>query len=346
MEAIVTGCRGLIGREAVRQLLDKGYTVTGVDSNMRKHFFGEEASTFEENDVVRSKNFRFYSFDIRDHDNMKRLFKERRNRIAVVVHTAAQPSHDYAKDEPLLDFDINARSTLMLLNFTHKYSPEAFFVHCSTSKVYGDRPNSLPFSELDTRWDLPDYHHYYNGIKEDMSIDQSKHSLFGCSKLAGDIYVQEFGRYFGLKTALFRPGCLTGPSHKGTQLHGFLAYLAKCAVKDIPYTIIGHKGKQVRDNIHAADFVSALLMTTSIPRYGEVYNFGGGRYSNCSTLEAVATLNHITGKEMKTVYEETPRKGDHIWYIGSCSKFLEHYPTYKYNYSQRRILEELVASNA
>jgi CDP-paratose 2-epimerase len=274
---------------------------------------------------------------------MKRIFKERRNRIDVVIHTAAQPSHDFSAKELMLDFDINARGTAQLLYFTHRYSPDAYFVHCSTSKVYGDRPNSLPFVELDTRFDLPTNHKYYNGITEDMSIDQSKHSPFGCSKASADLYVQEFGRYFSLKTALFRPGCLTGPSHKGTQLHGFLAYLTRCAVKDIPYTIIGHVGKQVRDNINMVDFAKALItVAEGPPRFGEVYNFGGGRYSNCSTIEAISILEKFTGKKMDITYEPTPRIGDHIWYIGSTQKFLDHYPKFTYQYTQQGMIEEMV----
>lgn len=338
--ALVTGSNGLIGSEISRQLLEKRYKVLGVDADLRKYFFGEDCST-EENKPLH-KNFVSYVFDIRDNEQLERIFSSYRGEIDLIFHTASQPAHDWAVKEPLTDFDINARATLNLLRLTQKYCPNAYFVHCSTSKVYGDNPNRLPFIETDTRWDLTKFHRFYDGITEDFSIDGSTHSLFGCSKTAGDLYVQEYGRYFGLKTALFRPGCLTGPAHRGTKLHGFLNYLVKCAKHDIPYQIIGYDGKQVRDNIHAKDFAKALIMTTTVPQYGAVYNFGGGRHSSHSILEVLLYLEEKLGKDIVTTYEPTPRIGDHQWYIGSTKKFLLDYPDFKYEYGPYEIIDEIL----
>jgi len=338
MTVIVTGSNGLIGREVALQLLAQGHHVIGIDADLRAYFFGPEASTA--GNEIKKKNFRFLDYDIRNTDAIESIFQT--FIIEAVFHTAAQPAHDWAVKEPLVDFDINARSTVNLLRCTQKYAPDAYFVHCSTSKVYGSNPNELPFVDRGTRWDLEKTHPEYNGIREGFSVDGSTHSLFGCSKLTGDIYVQEYGRYFGLKTALFRPGCLTGPNHKGTKLHGFLNYLVKCAKEDIPYQIIGYDGKQVRDNIHAKDFAKALILTTTKPQYGAVYNFGGGRHSNHSMLESILHLEEKLGRPVKTTYEPTPRIGDHKWYIGSCEKFLTDYPEFKYEYGPWDLIDEIL----
>jgi len=339
--AIVTGCNGLIGSEISRQLLDQGLEVLGIDADLRAYFFGPECST--KSNTPKGKNFHLFEYDIRDDASLERfIFKEYSENIKYVFHTAAQPAHDYAVKEPLTDFDINARATVNLLHCAQKYAPESYFVHCSTSKVYGSNPNKLPFIDAQTRYDLEKTHPEYNGIREDFPISNATHSLFGCSKAAGDLYVQEYGRYFGLKTAVFRPGCLTGPQHKGTKLHGFLNYLIKCAKENIPYQIIGYEGKQVRDNIHAKDFAKALIMVTTKPQYGTVYNFGGGRHSNCSILEAVLYLEEKLGRQIKTTYEPTPRIGDHKWYIGNSEKFLNDYPDFKYLYNQYDILDEMI----
>lgn len=338
--AIVTGCNGLVGQEVTKQLLEQGYEVIGLDNDSRRKFFGEEGSTF--GNESRHRNFQFWPVDVCETEQINDLFEQYRSDITTVIHTAAQPAHEWATGHILADFDINARATVGLLNATHRYSPDAFFVHCSSSKIYGDHPNNLPFIEYEKRFDLPERHVYYNGLLEDLPVDQSIHSFYGCSKYASDLYVQEFGRYFGLKTAAFRPGCLTGPGHKGVPMHGFLSYLVKCGATGIPYTILGHKGKQVRDNIHAVDFAKALILTTTMPKYGEVYNFGGGRYSNCSTLEAIDMIQEVTGRPMNIQHDSNPRKGDHIWYIGSTEKFLRHYPSFTYQYSQEDILREMV----
>lgn len=290
--AIVTGSAGLIGSEAVRMFAAKGMDVIGVDNGMRSYFFGQEASTAWNRDRLLSQVpvYRHESLDIRDQEAVFKLFKEVGKDVAVVVHCAAQPSHDWAANEPITDFTINANGTLVMLEATRLHCPEVPFIFTSTNKVYGDTPNRLPLEERETRWELPDSHPYGpHGIDESMSIDQTLHSVFGASKVSADVMVQEYGRYFGMKTVCFRGGCLTGPNHSGTPLHGFLAYLVRCAITGDQYTVLGYKGKQVRDNIHAEDLVSAFWHFCQAPRSGEVYNIGGGRFSNCSMLEAIAT---------------------------------------------------------
>ena len=279
--------------------------------------------------------------DIRDADAINSLFAEFGSDVTLVVHTAAQPSHDWAAKEPLTDFNVNANGTLHLLEATRNHCPEAVFIFTSTNKVYGDTPNRLPLVELDTRWEIEESHPYQIGIDENMSIDHTKHSLFGASKVAADVLVQEYGRYFGMKTAVFRGGCLTGPAHAGAELHGFLAYLMKCIVEKNPYRIFGYKGKQVRDNIHCNDLVSAFLHFYKNPRCGEVYNIGGSRHSNCSMLEAIAIGEELSGNKLDYTYLEDNRVGDHIWYISDVRKFQEHYPDWSYQYNQRDILEEI-----
>lgn len=342
--AIVTGSAGLIGSEAVRMFAAKGMDVIGVDNGMRSYFFGQEASTAWNRDRLLSQVpvYRHESLDIRDQEAVFKLFKEVGKDVAVVVHCAAQPSHDWAANEPITDFTINANGTLVMLEATRLHCPEVPFIFTSTNKVYGDTPNRLPLEERETRWELPDSHPYGpHGIDESMSIDQTLHSVFGASKVSADVMVQEYGRYFGMKTVCFRGGCLTGPNHSGTPLHGFLAYLVRCAITGDQYTVLGYKGKQVRDNIHAEDLVSAFWHFCQAPRSGEVYNIGGGRFSNCSMLEAIATCEKLAGKKMNLQYSETNRIGDHIWWISDTRKFQAHYPQWKQEYNIERILFEI-----
>ena len=296
---VVTGAAGLIGSEAVRFFADKGQTVVGIDNDMRSYFFGRTASTNWNRDVLLERYDEAYihrDIDIRDDAAIQGVFSEYGSDIALVIHTAAQPSHDWASKEPQTDFTVNANGTLTLLEACRKYSPLSVFIFTSTNKVYGDTPNRLPLHRLETRWEIDADHPYCEGIDESMSVDASVHSLFGASKLAADILVQEYGRYFGMKTVVFRGGCLTGPAHAAAELHGFLAYLMHCAVKGQPYTIYGYEGRQVRDNIHSFDLVSAFNECFKHPRCGEVYNIGGSRFSNCSVLEAISLCEGITGK--------------------------------------------------
>ena len=341
--AIVTGSGGLIGSEACKSLDKEGFTVVGVDNDMRAYFFGKEASTQSNNQqlVETLNNYISRNVDIRDVDAINALFAEFGSDVTLVVHTAAQPSHDWAAKEPLTDFNVNANGTLHLLEATRNHCPEAVFIFTSTNKVYGDTPNRLPLVELDTRWEIEESHPYQIGIDENMSIDHTKHSLFGASKVAADVLVQEYGRYFGMKTAVFRGGCLTGPAHAGAELHGFLAYLMKCIVEKKPYRIFGYKGKQVRDNIHCNDLVTAFLHFYKNPRCGEVYNIGGSRHSNCSMLEAITIGEELSGNKLDYTYLEDNRVGDHIWYISDVRKFQGHYPDWSYQYNQRDILEEI-----
>lgn len=341
---IVTGSAGLIGSETVIFFAQKGFTIVGIDNDMRAHFFGQEASTRWNRMQMEARvpNYQHVEADIRDSEAMGRLFSRYGGAITGVIHTAAQPSHDWAARDPMLDFTVNANGTLVLLEMTRKYCPEAVFIFTSTNKVYGDTPNSLPLVELETRWELQNHPYAEHGIDEQMSIDQSKHSLFGASKVAADVLVQEYGRYFGLKTGVFRGGCLTGPAHSGTELHGFLAYLAKCAVTGKPYTVFGYKGRQVRDNIHSHDLVQMLWHFFQAPLAGEVYNAGGSRHSNCSMQEAIGLCEELTGREMSIRYAQENRAGDHIWWISDVRKFRSHYPDWQYNYDIRGILEEIV----
>ena len=341
---IVSGSAGLIGSETVRFFANKGLDVIGIDNDMRADFFGSEASTDWNRQLLEKEipNYRHMNLDIRDETQMQNLFRECASDLSGVIHCAAQPSHDWAARDPFKDFTVNANGTLVLLEMTRKYVPEAVFIFTSTNKVYGDLPNSLPLVEKETRWELEDHSYAEFGIDEAMSIDQSKHSLFGASKVAADILVQEYGRYFGMKTGIFRGGCLTGPAHSGTQLHGFLAYLAKCVVNGNPYTVFGYKGKQVRDNIHSHDLVNMFWQFYLKPRIGEVYNAGGSRHSNCSMLEAINICEELSGREMIWTYEENNRVGDHIWWISDVRKFKSHFPEWEYCYGIREILEEIV----
>lgn len=342
--ALITGSSGLIGSQAVEFFIERDFKVVGIDNDMRAYFFGKEASTLEVciyiQDTFKDK-YVHYSVDIRDRQKLEEIFKKHSSDL--IIHTAAQPSHDWASREPFTDFDINAAGTLNLLENFRKYCPEAVFIFTSTNKVYGDTPNKLPLIELETRWELPEGHNFYNGIDESMSIDYSLHSLFGASKLAADILVQEYGRYFGLKTASFRAGCLTGHLHKGAELHGFLAYLAKCIATGRKYTIYGYKGKQVRDNIHSFDLVNAFWHFYRNPKSGEVYNIGGSRYSNISIKEAISYFEKTYNKKANIVYSDQNRKGDHIWYISCVDKFKSHYPEWNYSYDIYKIRDDICA---
>lgn len=340
-KVLITGSAGLIGSESVRFFAKRGFVVYGIDNNMRAYFFGKEASTAWNRKLLEKefKNYKHFSVDIRKEKKISEIFEN--NRFDLIIHTAAQPSHDWAAKEPITDFTVNALGTLILLENLRKHCPEAVFIFTSTNKVYGDRLNSLPLVELDTRYELPPEHRYYKGIDETMSIDDSKHSIFGVSKIAADLMVQEYGKYFGLRTCVFRGGCLTGPAHSGTKLHGFLAYLAKCITTGQKYTILGYKGKQVRDNIHSYDLVNAFYHVYQNPRCGEVYNMGGSRHSNVSMIEAIGKIEDILGKKANYEYKEENRIGDHIWYISDVSKFKKHYPQWDYQYNIDQILEEI-----
>jgi CDP-paratose 2-epimerase len=342
--AIITGSAGLIGSEAVKFISDKFDVVAGIDNNLRKYFFGEDGSNEWNQSRLREEhsNYRHHDIDIRDAGALEKLFREYNREIRLVLHTAAQPSHDWAAKEPFTDFTVNANGTLNMLEMTRKFCPEAVFIFTSTNKVYGDTPNRLPLREMESRWEIDGNHPYYSkGIDEQMSIDHSKHSLFGASKVAADILVQEYGRYFGMKTGVFRGGCLTGPNHSGAKLHGFLSYLMKCAITGDRYTIFGYKGKQVRDNIHSYDLVNMFWHFYNDPRPGEVYNAGGGRHSNCSMLEAIGLCERITGNKMNYTYQEDNRIGDHIWWISDVTRFKTHYPEWNWKYDLTDILTEI-----
>jgi len=344
--AIVTGSAGLIGSEACKEFHRRGFDVAGIDNDMRARFFGAEASTLPNRRGLESSlaRYRHFDTDIRDASAVSAVFERYRKDTSVVIHTAAQPSHDWAARDPFTDFGVNANGTLNLLEATRRHCPDAVFIFTSTNKVYGDAPNRLPLRELPLRWEIDPSHPYAQGIDEQMTIDQSKHSLFGASKAAADLLVQEYGRYFGMKTVSFRGGCLTGPAHAGAELHGFLAYLMKCTVTGKPYRVFGYKGKQVRDNIHSHDLVDAFWEFFQAPRSAEVYNIGGSRHSNCSMLEAIALCGEISGRKLDWTYVEDNRIGDHIWYISDVRKFQSHYPNWRFRYNVRQILEEIYAA--
>lgn len=342
--AVVTGSAGLIGSEAAVFFADLGFEVVGIDNNMRELFFGAEASTRWNRERLERElgpRYTHYDLDIRDRDAIARLFWRYAGSIDLVIHAAAQPSHDWAARDPFTDFTVNASGTLNLLEAARAFARDAAFIYTSTNKVYGDTPNRLPLVELERRWEISPDHTYVNGIREDMSIDQTLHSLFGASKVAADVLVQEYGRYFGLRTACFRGGCLTGPRHSGTELHGFLAYLMKCATTGAHYTVFGYKGKQVRDNIHSADLIRGFYEFYKAPRVGEVYNIGGGRQSNCSVLEAIDLCEEISGRKLDWSYVPQNRTGDHIWWISDIGKFASQYPEWRMEYTVPRILREI-----
>jgi CDP-paratose 2-epimerase len=336
----------LVGAETVKLLVGKGLDVVGVDNDMRRVFFGPDASTaWQAGELARNHpRYRHVVSDIRDTRAMQALFAGHGHDIVAVVHCAAQPSHDWAASDPMLDFSVNATGTLTLLEATRKHAPNAAFIFVSTNKVYGDRPNFLPLVEQPTRFELSSAHAWAaHGIPEEMPVDACLHSVFGASKLAADVMVQEYGRYFGLRTGCFRGGCLTGPGHSGAQLHGFLAYLVKCAVEGRPYTVFGHLGKQVRDNIHAADLARAFWCFIEDPAPGEVFNIGGGRHANCSVIEAIAMVEALEGRTMSWSHMDAPRTGDHQWWISDVRKFRARYPLWDYAYDIKAIVGDIHA---
>ena len=344
--ALITGSAGLVGSESVRFFASKFDRIIGIDNDMRAYFFGKEASTSWNLECLKNTvpNYEHHHTDIRSYPELERIFRTYSSGIKLVVHAAAQPSHDWAAKEPVTDFTVNANSTLNLLELTRLECPAAVFVFTSTNKVYGANPNQLPLVEMETRWEVDASHPYQeHGIDERMSLDHTIHSIFGASKMAADVLVQEYGRYFNLKTGVFRGGCLTGPNHSGAQLHGYLSYLMKCNLTKTPYTIFGYQGKQVRDNIHSHDLVNMFWHFFQNPRAGEVYNAGGSRFSNCSILEAIAICEEITGNKMNHLYSRENRIGDHIWYISDVRKFRSHYPDWEYRFGIREILESLYA---
>ncbi|MEU5547995.1 NAD-dependent epimerase/dehydratase family protein [Streptomyces sioyaensis] len=346
--AIVTGSAGLIGSQSVRHFAALGLDVVGIDNDMRARFFGPEGSTAWNAECLSAalgSAYAHHGVDVRDREALPAIFRRYGKDIVVVIHAAAQPSHDWASNDPVTDFDINAVGTLNVLECVREHCPDAPLIHCSTNKVYGDRPNTLPLVEGETRWEIEPGHPYAAGITEDMPIDSCLHSIFGASKVAADVMVQEYGRYFGLKTACFRGGTLTGPAHSATELHGFLAYVMKCAMERRPYRLIGYKGKQVRDAIHSQDVVAAFEAFFRSPRCGEVYNLGGGRHSNTSNLEAIALAEKISGNEMNVTHVEQARVGDHMWWIGSNARFKEHYPQWQPVHDVPMILEEIHEAN-
>ncbi len=341
--ALVTGSAGLIGSESCRRFHAEGMDIAGIDNDMRARFFGPEASTTATRRSL-EKSLRNYSHtdaDIRDLDAVRKVFQKYGGAIRAVIHTAGQPSHDWAARDPHTDFGVNATGTLNLLEAARECCPEAAFIFTSTNKVYGDTPNRLPLLELESRWEIDPAHPYLEGVDETMSIDQTTHSLFGASKTAADLLVQEYGRYFGMRTVCFRAGCLTGPAHAGTELHGFLAYLMKCTVAGRPYRVFGYKGKQVRDNIHSHDLVEAFWQFFQAPRSGEVYNIGGSRHSNCSMIEAIELCERLSGRKLDWTYLDENRIGDHIWWISDVRRFQQHFPGWKYRYDLPAILREI-----
>ncbi len=341
MKALITGSAGLVGSESARFFSKKGFDIIGIDNDMRKSFFGEDASTLWNRGLLQEEipSYAHMDIDIRDKAEIDNIFKN--NTFDIVIHAAAQPSHDWAASDPETDFTVNTNGTLVLLEAFRKYSPGAVFIFTSTNKVYGDTPNALPFIELQSRYELPEDHRFYKGIDETMAIDQSTHSLFGVSKASADLLVQEYGRYFKLKTVSFRGGCITGPAHSGAQLHGFLSYLIRCILAGEKYTINGYKGKQVRDNIDSYDLVNAFYHFYKNPKHGEVYNMGGARRSCISVLESVEKIEAITGKTANLEYKNTPRIGDHIWYISDISKFKRDYPDWESRHTIDDILRRM-----
>ena len=341
--ALVTGSSGLIGSESVSYLCSNGYEVIGIDNNLREFFFGKEASTHWNTarlSKLYSNNFKALNIDIRDYNNLEAVFKD--IPFDLIIHAAAQPSHDWAAKDPQTDFSVNANGTLNLLELTKNYRPKATFIFTSTNKVYGDNPNKLPLIELNTRYEIKPDNQYWNGIHEEMSIDHTTHSLFGVSKTSADLLTQEYSRYFGLKTAVFRGGCLTGPMHSSAELHGFLAYLVKCIVNETPYTIFGYKGKQVRDNIHSKDLIQMFIEFHNNPKNNAVYNAGGGRNNSISILEAIEKISSVAKKTPIIKVNQENRIGDHKWYITNSSKFQKDYPNWKISYSLENLIEEMV----
>ena len=341
---LITGSSGLVGSESVNFFSKKGFDVIGIDNNLRKFFFGNDGSTIKiKNNLIKiNKQFKHYNTDIRNYKALEQIYKKFKKNIYLIIHCAAQPSHDYGKKFPILDFNVNATGTLNLLELTKKYCPYAPFIFMSTNKVYGDNPNKLKIIEKKNRWELKENDKYFKGIDENFSIDNCTHSFFGVSKTYADLIVQEYGKNVGLKTVCFRGGCITGPNHSGAKLHGFLSYLVKVSMAKKKYSLIGYKGKQVRDNLHSYDLVNSFWEFFKKPTSGEVYNMGGGRYSNCSIIEALDLVEAAAKISIKREILKKPRVGDHIWYISNLSKFKKHYPNWKQKYNTKKIIHELV----
>ena len=339
---LVTGSNGLVGSEASKFFIQKGFQVIGIDNNLRRHFFGKDGDTSKiKKNLNTLSNYNHKNIDIRNKKKLFDIFKKNKSKIKLIIHTAGQPSHDWATKDINLDFEVNTIGTLNLLELLKKFCPKAVFIYTSTNKVYGDNPNKIKLKETSTRYN-PSLKKYKKGFNEKLSIDDCVHSFFGSSKLAADIYVQEYGKNFKLKTASFRAGCITGPQHAGAELHGFLSYLVKSCIKKRTYKLIGYKGKQVRDNIHSYDLIQSFWNFYKSPRIGEVYNIGGGIKSNCSILEAIKYIEQKIGKKIKLKKINKPRVGDHIWYISNISKFKKHYPNYNQKYNTKKILDELI----
>ena len=345
---LITGSSGLVGSESVNFFSKKGFDVIGIDNNLRKFFFGNDGSThWVKNKLLKTnKNFKSLNLDIRNYNGLKKVFKKYKKNISLIIHCAAQPSHDYGKNFPKIDFSVNATGTLNLLELTKKYCPNSPFIFMSTNKVYGDNPNNLKFLQKNKRWELKKTNKYYKGIDEKFSIDNCTHSFFGVSKTYADLIVQEYGKNIGLKTVCFRAGCITGPNHSGAKLHGFLSYLVKNSLNKKQYSIIGYKGKQVRDNLHSYDLTNCFWEFYKKPKKGEVYNIGGSRYSNCSIIEAIDLIENYAKIKVKKNLIKTNRIGDHIWYISNINKFRKDYPNWKQKYNTKKIIEELINFNA
>jgi len=343
---LITGSCGLVGSESVKFFSSKGFDVVGVDNNFRLKLFGKDGDiNWIKNKLIKDyKNYTHKNIDIRNYSALEKIFRKYKNSIKLVIHSAAQPSHDWAKTKPFVDFGINALGTLNILDLTKKYSNNASFIFMSTNKVYGDNPNLLPLRELESRWEISKKHKYFRGINESMNMDNCIHSFFGTSKSYADLIVQEYGKNEKLKTVSFRAGCITGPNHSGAKLHGFLSYLVKSSLLKKTYSIFGYKGKQVRDNIHSHDLVQCFWNYYKKPKIGEVYNIGGGRISNCSVIEALNLVESIANIKIKKNYNKENRVGDHIWYISDTKKFKKDYPNWKQKYNTKKIIEELIYS--
>tara|TARA_Y100000741_G_scaffold347166_1_gene314187 strand:- start:458 stop:1513 length:1056 start_codon:yes stop_codon:yes gene_type:complete len=344
--ALITGSCGLVGSESVNFLHSKKFQVIGIDNNLRKYFFGKDGDTsnIKKKLILNNKNYKHYNSDIRSYNKMKLIFKKFNNKIKLIVHCAAQPSHDWAKNEPETDFSINANGTLVLLELFKKYCPKAVFIFLSTNKVYGDNPNKYNFKETKSRYILNKSHKYFKGFNETLSIDNCIHSLFGASKLAADSLVQEYGKNFNLRTVCFRAGCITGPNHAGAKLHGFLSFLVKQVISKKKYNIIGYKGKQVRDNIHSRDLINCFWEFYKNPKFGEVYNIGGSKFSNCSIIEVLNILEKKLNIKIKKKYTNKNRVGDHKYYVSDITKFKKDYKSWKQFYSINNIIDELIKS--
>jgi len=341
---IVTGSNGLVGSEAVNFFSKKGFKVLGIDNNLRKFFFGVDGSTswLKKKIIKENPKYKHFNTDIRNYQNLEKIFKSYKKNISLIIHCAAQPSHDYGKNFPKIDFDVNASGTLNLLELTRKFCHKSPFIFMSTNKVYGDNPNKLKIIEKKNRYELSKSNKFFSGVDESMSVDNCTHSFFGVSKTYADLIVQEYGKNVGLKTVCFRAGCITGPNHSGAKLHGFLSYLVKKTLSQKKYTIIGYKGKQVRDNLHSYDLINCFWEFYKKPKRGAVYNIGGGRFSNCSILEAIEEIEKLSNIKIKKNFIKQNRVGDHVWYITNNKKFKKDYPDWRQKYTTKRIIKELI----